>query len=260
MYRRGSVAINLLLSLIIVILVGVAFWYFSEKPSSNTPSVATSQAVGTGNTTLNTSSSSVEYQTPYGYKFSYPNTFRIAHDYNNLISRITGQGHLTLTMASQAEEVAYVAQVSSSISQYTSSGFLTLPGFFVNQSIFIGIAPGSFSDLTTPITKMANPQFEKQYISSNGHKPPASITDLEFVSTEDGVNAMIYVYQDNFPLSSSTPLSVRADLPYQPQSLKAGVDYIAPAILEFSLPINSTSSALSSEATLQYIINSLKFD
>jgi hypothetical protein len=260
MNRQGSTDVVIVLLIVVVILFGVGVSYLSMRSSQLPSSASAVQNTQHNSSTSPPFLSSTEYQTSYGYRFTYSDTFRLAVDYSKYVNSLAGQGHVALTMASVEQEDSYIAQVSSSISEYTSSGLLMLPDFFVNQSILIGIAPGSYSDLEASIIKLASVEFQQQYLSVSGHQPPALISNLESVKTTDGVEGILYLYRDTDPVASSTPFSVRADLPYEPRSLRASVDYTAPAVVEFSFPITVTSSASSSESTLRQIVTSLEFD
>jgi hypothetical protein len=246
------VAPLVIFAVLAIIIFGVARAYYAFT-QSNHKGVEGKASDNRGNR------GSAEYFSPFGFMFTYPRNFRPANDYMALWNGNTGQT-LILTEANKDQESNFIDELKSQAAQKGTSldaSLATLP-FFPDETVFINPIPGPFSDLERDRYHAADVQFRNDFEAKWGREYPTNISDIETITTKDGLEGIIYVRQEH--VSSPTPiaLSVDADIPYRPITLKLGVSYVPS--LDFHFPISNSSSVLRATEVIIALINSLVFN
>jgi hypothetical protein len=235
--------------------LAVSFWHFYlGDPGQRMTGTSSVQGVASG------SSSVDEYQTPFGYRFSYPPGFRLASDYMSLLNGSDGGDLIVLTTVTKDDEQSYVDEVTKRALQQnvTITASLAETDFFPDQTVSITLDSTSFANIERTVYQAANPEYQQVYEQTARRPYPETISNVEPLTTAQGDQGIIAEWEDNYPASGKTPLSVQADLPYEPRSVSLAVDYIPS--LDIVYAVSGTSTIPQAESVIRELAATIEFD
>ncbi|GEM_PF-7010156 len=227
-------------ALTLLVFVAAVAVYLVAKPK---PALRKQQA--TYGTSEASSSSLVEYNTPFGYGFSYPSRFRFA---KYEMQRLLPDQIFVLTTVSEDQEKAYVS-VATTTNEYA---------FFPGETLIIKPIPMSFEEFKKVEYQLADPQWQKSFKERTGRDYPTHVSDIQPISTADGNEGIIYLEEQRNVVDRSLRLTVKAIIPYKPISLPLKIDFVP--TLGFYFPVISSGSVEMAKDVLRQVIGTLGFD